>query len=102
MPPLALRTTDPPLVAFFLLRVHVPVIWPVVAYPGELIAVCPTLPDRRLIVLSADGRQVRRWDTLELGALWGPLLILQCDEVLTCLSPAQMLAVLDQTFRAAA
>lgn len=72
----------------FVFRVVHPVLAPIPARAGELVAVWPGHPTHTLTVLSSDGRRALRHRVVEDGALYGPLLSLDADGVLVSLTPA--------------
>ncbi len=69
------------------LLVRAPVIAPIVARPGELIVVWPGHPTHTLTVTDGSGTQIRRHKYVPDGALYGPLLILDADGVVSCVAP---------------
>lgn len=63
---------------------------PIVARPGEFLALWMSHPKHTLSVISADRQQVVRTANVPLGALTGQLLNLCLDDVVIGLSPSDV------------
>lgn len=70
----------------FVLRVCVPIIAPIVARAGQLLVVTPGHPTHTVVVVTPDARRVVRHRFVPDGALYGPLLCLDADGVVTCVT----------------
>lgn len=71
----------------FFLRVVLPIVFPIVAQPGQLLGVQPGHPTHTVAVLDRTGRRVLRHRYVEDGALYGPILVLDADGALEFLTP---------------
>lgn len=67
-------------------RVLRPMLDPIVASKGDLLAVWPGHPTHALIVFEADGMTALRWAPCPEGVLYGALLGLYLDAVLAALT----------------
>lgn len=71
----------------FVFRVMFPILAPIAARAGALLVVTPGHPTHTVAVTTPCGSRVIRHRYVADGALYGPLLILDADGVLQCLTP---------------
>lgn len=66
---------------------------PIIAKPGEILAVWPAHPTRTITICdNRPGYPVLRWYTVSMGALYGMVLIWEADEAIRPVTPSSSLA----------